>query len=186
MAGPARSGKTAALLVRYRQMLVNSPIGSGLWLLPTRHAAAEVRAELLGNHAKGSGLVGCFSPAVYTFQQFVQMVLSSADRPQRFVGRLLKRQLIERVLAEAVSADQIQHFAPIADRPGLVDLIFDLIADLKRQEVSPEKFAQSVARPPTPPRSTKNYRCYMPSISGCWTNITCAMPRAGFRRLAIG
>jgi ATP-dependent helicase/DNAse subunit B len=143
LAGPARSGKTAALLVRYRQILAEQPdgnaSGAALWLAPTKYAAAEIRGQLLQD-----GLIGCFSPGVYTFEQFAQTVLAASDQPPRYLGRLLKRQLIQRLLAEAHAASRLQYFAPIADTAGLVDLIDGLISDLKRQEVWPERFSQLI------------------------------------------
>ena len=89
LAGPARSGKTAALLARYRQVLTGpsddkgpANIGGGLWLSPTRQAAQEIRERLLDG-----GLQGCFSPAVYTLEQFANALLACSDRPPRFLGR---------------------------------------------------------------------------------------------------
>ena len=132
-------------MLRYRQVLAGPAIGAGLWLTPSRHSALAIRERLLHGEGAKHRLAGCFNPAVHTFQQFAQMVQAQADRPQRFVGKLLKRQLIERVLGQAVADQKLEYFAPIADRPGLVDLLANLIGDLKRQEVSPTAFLKSVS-----------------------------------------
>ncbi|HTQ39786.1 MAG TPA: PD-(D/E)XK nuclease family protein [Pirellulales bacterium] len=146
LAGPARSGKTAALLARYRQILAEQGDGNisqaALWLAPTRHAAAEIRGRLLSD-----GLTGCFSPGVYTFEQFAQTLLLAADQPPDYLGQLLKRQLIQWLLAEAVAAGRLSYFAPIADTAGLVDLVAGIISDLKRQDVSPQRLSQLAASP---------------------------------------
>jgi len=141
--GPARSGKTAALLKHYRQLLTEQPdgnaSGAALWIAPTKCSAAEIRECLLQD-----GLVGCFSPGICTFEQFAQALLAASDEPPRYLGRLLKRQLILRLLIEAKTAGRLNYFSPIAETPGLLDLIDGLISDLKRQEVWPDKFSELI------------------------------------------
>ncbi|HEY2761022.1 MAG TPA: UvrD-helicase domain-containing protein, partial [Pirellulales bacterium] len=151
VAGPARSGKTAALLAGYRRVIcgrsaehalgreVSQSIGAGLWLSPTRHAASDVRRRLITG-----GLRGCFSPAVYTLEQFAETILAKAERIE-FLGRSLKRQLIQRLIAEAKSQKQLRYFAPIAETDGLVELVAEFISDLKRHEISPERFSELAA-----------------------------------------
>ncbi|MCC7086504.1 MAG: PD-(D/E)XK nuclease family protein [Pirellulales bacterium] len=141
IAGPAGSGKTAAAIERYRRGLADQPIGSMLWIAPTNRAVDEIRRRLLG-----SGLSGCFSPGIFTFARFAEVVLADAEQPIRHVGKLLKRQMIERILNEIRAAGKLNHFLPIADTPGLVDLIAALISDLKRQEIWPDKFAKLVTQ----------------------------------------
>src|SRR5262245_11113946 len=140
LAGPARSGKTAWLLARYRQVLAENRgatgIGSCLWIAPTRHAADEIRARLLAEQLRG-----CFSPAVYTFEQFVQALLAQSGPGPRFLGRTLKRQLVKRLIAEAVADGRLNYFAPIAQTRGLLDLICGFISDMKRQAVASQRFA---------------------------------------------
>src|SRR5688572_4071245 len=116
IAGPARSGKTAAAVERYRNVLCDGPIGSTLWIAPTNRAIDEIRCRLLAG-----GLTGCFSPGVYTFSRFAEAVLADAEEPIRFVGQLLKRQLIERILRDAHAAGKLKHFGPIAETAGLLD-----------------------------------------------------------------
>jgi ATP-dependent helicase/nuclease subunit B len=143
LAGPARSGKTATLLTRYRKLLAEQPngnaAGAALWIAPTKYAATEIREQLLDG-----GLGGCFNPGVYTFEQFGQSLLAASDEPPRYLGRLLKRQLIARLLAEFQAGDRLHYFAPIADTAGLIDLIDGLISDLKRQQISPDTFSQII------------------------------------------
>jgi ATP-dependent helicase/nuclease subunit B len=143
LAGPVRSGKTVSLLARYRQILSDAAdgnaSGAAVWIAPTKYAAADIRERLIAD-----GLAGCFRPGVYTFDQFAQALLAASDEPPRYVGRLLKRQLIQRLLDEANEAKRLQYFAPIADTAGLVDLVDGVISDLKRQQVGPDKFAQLI------------------------------------------
>ena len=172
LAGPARSGKTAQLLVRYRQVLGEqtdgNASGTALWITPTKYAAAEIRERLLQD-----GLTGCFNPGVYTLEQFAQSLLAASDDPPRYLGRLLKRQLIQRLLSEANEAGRLQYFAAIADTPGLVDLIDGLISDLKRQEVWPEKFAEMIEAVAP---SEKNRE-----IAALYTEYQCLLDRHGMQ-----
>src|SRR5262249_7784507 len=114
LAGPPRSGKTAALLVNYRQLLANGAgrpeISAGLWIAPTLQTAAEIRSRLMDGRMRG-----CFSPSIYTFEQFVQALLVNANLPERYLGRLLKRQLIQRLLQNAKAIGGLEYFGPIAE-----------------------------------------------------------------------
>jgi ATP-dependent helicase/nuclease subunit B len=145
LAGPARSGKTAALVARYRQVLAQSAkhaVAGALWIAPTRHAVNEVRERLLDEE-----LHGCFSPGIYTFEQFAGAVLATSDQPPRSLGRMLKRQLVKRLIREALDEGQLEYFAPIAQTSGLVELVCGFISDLKRQAVSAERFAKLAESP---------------------------------------
>src|SRR5215475_3523919 len=109
LAGPARSGKTASLVARYRRVLGENAkriVAGTLWIAPTRHVADEIRGCLLNEQLRGS-----FSPGVYTFEQFARGLLASSDQPPRFLGRMLKRQFVKRLIAEALSEGRLEYFA---------------------------------------------------------------------------
>ncbi len=72
------------------------------------------------------------------------MLCAASDEPPRYLGRALKRQLIQRLLTEALRSNQLKYFAPIADTAGLIDLVDGIISDLKRQEVRPEQFSKLI------------------------------------------
>jgi ATP-dependent helicase/DNAse subunit B len=133
--GPARVGKTTRLLERYRQRL-RSPgaFGQALWIAPTHRAADAIRARIL------EGLPGCFSPNCYTFAQFAEALIRSSLVPIRPLDRVQQQQLIGRFVDEALRRDALRYFGPIAHTDGLIDLVTDLIGDLKRQEIWPDEF----------------------------------------------
>lgn len=141
IAGPAKSGKTTVLLAQYRAALRAGGIGSGLWIAPMHAAATETKARLLSDD-----FAGCFSPGCYTFKQFADAVLAFSGEAIHPIGRLAKRQLIARLVADAHAAGKLKHFGPIAEKPGLLDLVAELISDLKRQEVWPEVFAEQIKK----------------------------------------
>lgn len=133
--GPAGSGRTAALLERYRQALGENRPGSTLWLAPSYRAAAEVRGALLDRRLRA-----CFSPGVMTFDQFADSVLRFAETPIRPVSGLMKRQLLRSIVERGLRTGEVKHFARIGTAGGFLDLLEQLITELKRLEIWPERF----------------------------------------------
>lgn len=138
LAGPARSGKTARLLDRYRQFLKSNPPGTALWIAPTYRSVDALRHALLNDQ-----LPACLSPGFTTFDHFAEAVLAASDRAVRPLAASMKRTLVRNLIEEAHAAGQLKHFAPIAGTSGLVDLVCDLISEWKRLEIWPEHFAKA-------------------------------------------
>ena len=136
--GPARSGKTGRALGRYREALAKRVPGSTLWLSPTWRAAAWIRGRLMAG-----GVKGWASPAVMTFDHFAEAVVNSSAEPVRPLSRLMKRQLVCLLVDEHLDAGRLRHFLPIARTGGLVDQICELISELKRLDVWPDRFRQA-------------------------------------------
>lgn len=131
--GPAGCGKTTDLLLNYRRQLLKAEYGSTLWLSPTHRSAADVRQRLLD-----STLAACFSPGVMTFERFADAVVEAAESETHHLGGLLKRQLLRHIVDAAQARKSLEHFGPIAHTRGFVDLVADLISELKRVEIWPE------------------------------------------------
>jgi ATP-dependent helicase/DNAse subunit B len=147
--GPARSGKTTRLLSHYRQVLAGGEFGRGLWLAPTHRAVDEVRARLIWRESDGSGNLAtraCLKPNCFTFAQFAEAVVQQSPLPLGPIDAAGKRQIIRRLINERMAAGKLVHFAKIADKPGLVDLVSGLFADLKRQEIWPDDFLATFGR----------------------------------------
>lgn len=138
VAAPPGSGKTDRLLGHYRRALAANRPGAAIWLAPNWRAAAELRARLLGD-----GFKGCFSPGLMTFDRFAEAVLEVAPVAVQPISRWMKRQLIRRLILQQRSAGHLEHFDPIAETSGLVDLVGELISELKRLEIWPEHFRQA-------------------------------------------
>ncbi len=172
IAGPPQSGKTDRLLGRYRALLAENRPGAALWLAPTWRAAAEVRRRLLtspgrepgdnvapprsrgqrkgtvpfsSNENRDSPLPGCFAPGVMTFEQFAETVLRQTPEPVRPISPFMKHHLIRQLIDEARTAGGLPYFASIASTGGLVELVGELIGELKRLEVWPEDFQRACA-----------------------------------------
>ncbi|MHC4179655.1 MAG: PD-(D/E)XK nuclease family protein, partial [Planctomycetota bacterium] len=135
LVAPPGSGKTGRLLGHYRAALAASSPGATLWLAPTWRAAGELPCRLLSD-----GCNGCFSPGLMTFDRFAEAVLQGAPVAAHPISRLMKRQLIRQLIRQQRSEGRLKHFSPIAETSGLVDLICELISELKRLEIWPEHF----------------------------------------------
>jgi len=138
LCGPAGSGKTARLLLCYRRALQTSRPGSTLWLSPTWRAAAEVRSRLLDEEFSA-----CFEPRIMTFFHFAASVLQQAGIPIRPISKQMKHSLLRELLQQQLAAGRLNHFRPIADTAGMVELLADLISEWKRLEIWPEAFHQA-------------------------------------------
>ncbi len=142
--GPARCGKTTRLVEAYRGVLAAQPLGSALWLSPTHRSATITSRQVIGE-----SLVGCFSPNCLTFDQFASRVLDASPLQARPISLLLQRQILPRLIDQAVARGELRYFAPIADKPGFLDLLVRTIQELKRLEIWPEELAAAYApRPP--------------------------------------
>jgi len=138
ISGPARSGKTRRVLDGYRRVLGENIPGAAVYLVPTWRAAEELRRRLL------DGLdAGCFSPGVMTFEKFADAILEVAPEPIRPITRLMKRQLVRQAIDGQLAQGRLRHFGPIAHSSGLVDLVCEFIAELKRLEIWPEHFLEA-------------------------------------------
>ncbi|MEK6233589.1 MAG: exodeoxyribonuclease V subunit gamma, partial [Planctomycetales bacterium] len=137
-AGPVGGGKTDRLLSNYREALASQPPGSALWLAPTHRAAEEVTARLLEQD-----LDCCLQPGVKTFSRFAEEVVLSSAELVRPVNRLMKRRLIARLIQRLHNEDKLQHFGSIAHTNGLLDLITEMITELKRLEIWPEDWEEA-------------------------------------------
>lgn len=147
LAGPAGSGKTQRLLRQYRAAFSAPSAGPGglaaqqLWLTPTHRSVRDVVEQLLSDD-----MLGCLRPQVMTFDQFAEQVIDQAGQPVEPLAGLAKRQLIGRLIREAHGRKELTHFGPIADQPGLVDLVVECIGELKRLEIWPEHLRDACRR----------------------------------------
>ena len=73
-----------------------------------------------------------------TFERFADSLLANTPTPIRPLAGPMKRQIIREIVEELYAAGQLRHFGPIAGRRGLVDMLVEFIADLKRVEIWPE------------------------------------------------
>ncbi|MBN1852534.1 MAG: exodeoxyribonuclease V subunit gamma, partial [Pirellulales bacterium] len=165
--GPARAGKTTALMDRLRRQVVKiqqqgMPFSGMLWIAPTVRAAAAIRDRLLGG-----SISACLGVSVLTFDQFADRIVRASSQQIRPISRVLQRYLLRQFICDAVRHGQFKHFHAIAETEGFLDLALDFIRDMKRREIWPDEFDAACQRTDWPQRlCARNrelgelYRCY--------------------------
>jgi ATP-dependent helicase/nuclease subunit B len=138
ISGPVASGKTHALLTRYREV-AGAGIGAALWLAPTDRA----RDQVLGQVAASCGAL--LSPNVTTFPGFARQVARAADPAARPLPEFHQRLLLDDVLATLRARGKLSHFAATAESRGFADAVFAFLTELKGQGITPDDFARTAA-----------------------------------------
>jgi ATP-dependent helicase/nuclease subunit B len=140
LCGPAGSGKTSRLLGVFRDELrrlhANGTPGQAVWLTPTARSRREIRRALLD-----TSLEVCFAPNVFTFDAFAERLLQTTGPGITPLSRVAQRMIVRTIIDEALAAQSLPYFAPIAGTSGFLDLVLGLIAELKRDETEPDDFA---------------------------------------------
>ena len=136
--------RRALLLRKYRDLLRLGGLGErrqALWLAPTQAVAREVRERLALDSA-----AGLLDPGVTTFAGFATGVVRDGPRPLRAISTLQRRRLVRQVIAQAAAAGALQYFAPVGGSTGLVNLVDETIARLRRRDVAAKDFASQHRR----------------------------------------
>jgi ATP-dependent helicase/nuclease subunit B len=158
LSGPAGSGKTSRLLGVFRDELrrlhANGTPGRAVWLTPTARSRREIRRSLLD-----TSLGVCFAPNVLTFDAFAERLLQTTGPGITPLSRVAQRMIVRTIIDEALAAQSLPYFAPIAETSGFLDLVLGLIAELKRDETEPEDFAIA-CRNRNSPRDTELLALY--------------------------
>ncbi|BBO32034.1 PD-(D/E)XK nuclease family protein [Lacipirellula parvula] len=134
----------AVLLRKYREMLRLGRLGERrrtLWIAPSQAVARAVREELaLG----GAGAI--LDPGVTTFAGFAAGVVRDGARPLRPISTLQRRRLVRQVIAQAQAEGALKYFAPVGGSSGLVNLVDETIARLRRRDKPAKDFARRQKR----------------------------------------
>lgn len=128
--GPANAGKARVVLEGVRARAGDDPV----LVVPTGDDAAAYRRELAA-----SGAV--FGPEVTTFSGLARTMARRAASPARAVSGAAR----DRVLAATIAEARLAALAPAAAAPGFVAATGELVAELQRELVTPQRFAQALA-----------------------------------------
>jgi ATP-dependent helicase/DNAse subunit B len=101
----------------------------------------------------------CFAPNVLTFDAFAERLLQTTGPGITPLSRVAQRMIVRTIIDEALAAQSLPYFAPIAETSGFLDLVLGLIAELKRDETEPEDFAIA-CRNRNSPRDTELLALY--------------------------
>src|SRR4051794_23879115 len=110
LCGPVASGKTAALVGRYRERAADG-IGAALWLAPTERARNALYPRFVGP----SGV--CLAPNACTFPDFARRIVRAAE-PARLLPELHQRLLLDDILADQSRRGELTDFTAVADHRG--------------------------------------------------------------------
>ncbi|MDX6671030.1 MAG: hypothetical protein QOI91_1393 [Solirubrobacteraceae bacterium] len=128
--GPANAGKARVVLEGVRARAADDPV----LVVPTGGDAAAYRREL----ADGGTV---FGPEVTTFAGLARTMALRAGTPARAVSDIAR----DRLLSATVAAAELSALAPAAAAPGFVAAAGGLVAELQRELVTPQRFAQAMA-----------------------------------------
>jgi ATP-dependent helicase/DNAse subunit B len=134
--GPVGSGKTHALLNRYRDRSA-AGVGACLWLAPTERVRDAIRPGLIGSRGATLG------PNVFTFPDFARQVVHAVHPPPRPFPELHQRLLLQCVITESSRHGNLPHFSEVADMPGFIDAVYGFLTELKGLGIGPPEFART-------------------------------------------
>src|SRR4051812_38246309 len=127
--GPANAGKARHVLDAVRGRVEDDP----LLVVPTVHDAEAYRREL----AEGGTV---FGPRVMVFDGLIAEMAHRAGSAEEALGPAQR----DRLLAAAVAAAELEALAASAGSPGFVGAVGALVAELQRELVTPQRFAQAM------------------------------------------
>src|SRR5262245_5960912 len=137
LCGPAGSGKTQRLLERYRAA-TRRGLCAALWLGPTHRHVEALRPRLFDGHA-------CLAPHLFTFQDFAEEIIRVNDPAARPLSHVQRRLLADDLVADLHREGKLSHFHSVAETRGFAESVFALLAELKQNEIWPDKFAEVIA-----------------------------------------
>jgi ATP-dependent helicase/DNAse subunit B len=136
LTGPAGCGKTAYVL----QLVHEAPRrGWSLLLLPDRLQQKAVKAR--------SRRIGRARLQTYQFAALAGRLLHLAGSQVVQLDAPLQDLLLRGVLRELVEQQRLVHFAAIAQKPGFVATIGQLLTEAQNAEVPPDRLAQAAVTP---------------------------------------
>jgi len=134
--GPIHSGKTTRIIQEYVSFVRRGLTDRAVLVLPTRKKAAQTKGTLLLDYQ----VPGLLSPRIFTFEDVVQLILESAHHPATGISDIERYSLIERILTDMGEAGELNYFKNVSRFPGFVEVIGQLISELKSYEIEPERF----------------------------------------------
>ncbi|GAB4151416.1 MAG: hypothetical protein Tsb009_26800 [Planctomycetaceae bacterium] len=139
--GISGTGKTHELLGRYcealRAGMQAATLSRTLWLTPTNESRQQILRMLL--HSMTGVLL---SPNVMTFPGFAEKILRASNEPIDEISPLVQQRLVRAIIDELNHSGQLPYYSPIAETSGFLQLVISFIAELKRDEIWPERFAE--------------------------------------------
>jgi len=138
--GPANSGKTRRVIDEYVNCVKTCGHHRALLILPTSGKAAQSRKNILLDHE----ISGLLSPRIMTFKDVIELVLGSTRHPASPIPDIGRFLMLKGIVKKMDDAGELVFFKNVAVFPGLIDVVGQLIRELKLCEVTPEQFSAAV------------------------------------------
>ena len=135
---PAAGGKTQACIDLVREVLRGDPLAAVWIVVPDRHQGWAIRRRL----AERGGVLGARAG---TFGDLYGELLALVGLPVAVAPEPVVHRLMRAAIDSLAERGALQHYLPIQWRPGFVRISCDLIAELKRNRIQPERFAEAVS-----------------------------------------
>ena len=132
---PAGAGKTEYVLEQIRAHTALNPLARVLILLPSSGHSIALRERM---HSARTAQLGV---TLTEFSKLYREILDASGQAVRVLSDTARYRLLRVLLREHVAQNKLEYFAPIADKPGLIDAFARFMTDVKRARISHEKFA---------------------------------------------
>ncbi|MCL6431714.1 MAG: PD-(D/E)XK nuclease family protein, partial [Anaerolineae bacterium] len=134
---PAGAGKTRFCLGRAQQLSRGQP------LCPVWVCVAN-RAQVISFRQRLAVAGGALGVEIGTFYDLCSDLLLRAGRAPASLEEPLQHRLLRAVIDKAARSGELSHYASLADKPGFVAVLRELIQELKQALVEPSVLAEAV------------------------------------------
>lgn len=143
ISAPAGAGKTQYVVEQIRERCRAPLLPRILVLVPSAAQLVALRERLAAaSHPT-------FGVTLTDFHTLYHNILDTAGALPRLLPEAARYRLVRYVIRAQVGKGNLSYLARIADKPGLISAISDLIAELKEARVEPEVFADLALTPRT-------------------------------------
>jgi len=138
---PAGAGKTQYVIEQIQKLCAAKSLPRILILLPTR-AQTNAFRERLGKSARP-----LFGVTLADFYALYHSILDSAATLPRGLSEAARYRVLRALLQRLARAGELTYLAPIADKPGLINVVAEIIAELKEGCVPPARLSELALTP---------------------------------------
>ncbi len=136
------AGKTEAALSTLSQRIYDPtrPFAKIWVLLATKRQEVAFRQRLIDLQ---DGRSVYFNVEFFNFYQLNTRILNLTGHPPRRINEPARLALLRKVLRDMQQADELELFAPVAEMPGFLGVLADLVYEMKQNRVYPQIFSRA-------------------------------------------
>ncbi len=137
----AGAGKTQYVINQVCAQCEQKPLPRVLVILPSGAQLVAFRERLAAT------TIATFGVILTDFHTLYHDILDAASVLPRLMPEAARYRVVRTVIRQLAAANQLPYFAPIAEKPGFIAAVSDLIAELKEGLTQPDNFAQLASTP---------------------------------------